>query len=205
MIGAFVRGFSITLKHALQHVKGQDLLAGSEQRVTVQYPEERRPLPQFQRGKHYLLRYSNGLERCVCCGLCAAACPSEAIYMEAAENSDEHRVSPGERYAKVYQIHLLRCIYCGFCEEACPENAIVMGNDFEYAADSRLKFIANKEDMLVPADKGHEGFHDFGVRGYGPWADETHNLETDPAMEGKRAAAIGKQYRYANPDYPQGE
>jgi NADH-quinone oxidoreductase subunit I len=88
------------------------------------------------------------------CCLCAAVCPSEAIYVEAAENTPENRVSPGERYAKTYQIHLLRCIYCGFCEEACPEDAIVMGPEYELAKDARAKLILTKEQMLTPVEEG---------------------------------------------------
>jgi len=95
------------------------------------------------RGLHYLERYEDGTERCVCCGLCAAACPADAIYMEPAENEK------GERYAVVYEINLIRCIFCGFCEEACPEEAIFLGHEFELADDHRDKFIRDKDSMLV--------------------------------------------------------
>jgi NADH-quinone oxidoreductase subunit I len=136
------KGFATTLKHVFKP------------RVTVQYPEERRrEVPSF-RGRHRQQRYADGLERCVGCCLCAAVCPSEAIYVEAAENTPENRVSPGERYAKTYQVHLLRCIYCGFCEEACPEDAIVMGPEYELAKDARAKLILTKEQMLTPVEEG---------------------------------------------------
>jgi formate hydrogenlyase subunit 6/NADH:ubiquinone oxidoreductase subunit I len=84
------------------------------------------------------------IQRCVCCGLCAAACPADCIYMEPAENEK------GERYAQIYEINELRCIFCGFCEEACPEEAIFLGKEYEFAADNRHKFIYTKEDLLVP-------------------------------------------------------
>ena len=136
------KGFAVTLKHAFRP------------HVTVQYPEQRRvDSPNF-RGRHRLQRYADGTERCVACCLCASVCPSEAIYIEAGENTPEHRVSATERYATVYQIHLLRCIYCGFCEEACPEDAIVMGPTYELSNDARPKFVMNKEDMLVPPEEG---------------------------------------------------
>jgi len=150
MIQEFAKGFGVALKHIFQP------------RFTVQYPEERREQPPFFRGRHRLQRYADGLERCVGCALCAAVCPSEAIYLEAKENDPENPVSAGERYAVVYQIHLLRCIFCGFCEEACPEDAIVMGPIWELANDSRQKLIADKSVMLDPPEKGFGSYKELG-------------------------------------------
>ncbi|WP_410969184.1 NuoI/complex I 23 kDa subunit family protein, partial [Salmonella sp. SAL04284] len=76
------------------------------------------------RGIHVLHRDENGLEKCVGCFLCAAACPANCIYIEAAENTDANRISAGERYASVYNIDYSRCIFCGYCVEACPTDAI---------------------------------------------------------------------------------
>jgi len=122
--------------------------------ITLKYPEERMPMfPRF-RGRHRLQRYANGLERCVACKLCAAACPADAIYIEAEENRPGHRVSPGERYAQVYEINMLRCIFCGYCEEACPEDAIVLGKEYEFATYSRADMIYTKDQMLDPRERG---------------------------------------------------
>ena len=87
--------------------------------------------------QHQLQRDENGLEKCVACFLCAAACPANCIYIEAAENTAEQRISSSERYAKVYNIDYNRCIFCGYCVEACPTDAITHGHGFELAIAER--------------------------------------------------------------------
>jgi NADH-quinone oxidoreductase subunit I len=141
--GETLRGLKTTLGQAVKPVQ------------VIAYPEEKVPVyPRF-RGRHRLHTFPDtGLEKCVGCSLCAAACPADCIRVVAAENTPEHRVSAGERYAAVYEINLSRCIFCGYCEVACPFDAITMGNDFELADYERSDLIFTKEMLLAePFDR----------------------------------------------------
>src|SRR6266853_6584488 len=146
-IAAIAKGMSVTLREMFSptivenYPDGPGLLKGAK----------------FQerfRGVHVLQRDENGLEKCVACFLCAAACPASCIYIEAAENTDQVRISGGERYAKVYNIDYNRCIFCGFCVEACPTDAITHGHGFEVASYNTSTLIYRKEDMLAPIRAG---------------------------------------------------
>lgn len=136
---AVIRGLGITLKHLFK------------KKATVNYPEEKRPFSPVFRGLHILNRDAEGRERCTACGLCAVACPAEAITMEAAERKPgEEHLYREEKYAARYEINMLRCIFCGFCEDACPKDAIYLTETFAPANYKRTGFIYGKEDLLIP-------------------------------------------------------
>ena len=132
-----VKGFAVTFRQLFKKP------------ITQQYPEYKRPVyPRF-RGRHRLHRHENGLEKCVGCSLCAAACPADCIRVVADENTPDNRVSAGERYARIYEINMSRCIFCGYCELACPFDAITLGNEFEISEYSRDDLIYTKDMLLA--------------------------------------------------------
>jgi NADH-quinone oxidoreductase subunit I len=139
---AVAKGMSVTIKEMVQPD------------ITEDYPDAPPTLEERYRGKHVLQRDENGLEKCVACFLCAAACPAQCIYIEAAENTEQVRISGGERYAKAYNIDYNRCIFCGFCVEACPTDAITHGHGFELASYNTSTLIYRKEDLLAPMPAG---------------------------------------------------
>ncbi len=136
-----LKGFGVTFKQIFKKP------------ITQQYPEYKRPVyPRF-RGRHRLWTHENGLEKCVGCSLCAAACPADCIRVVAAENTPDNRVSAGERYARIYEINLSRCIFCGYCELACPFDAITLGNEYEISEHNRDDQIYTKDMLLAPPVK----------------------------------------------------
>lgn len=134
---AIVKGLFTTIGHLFKR------------KVTIKYPEQVRPFSPVYRGQHMLKRDEQGRENCTACGMCAVACPAEAITMTAAERQKgEEHLYREEKYASTYEINMLRCIFCGLCEEACPKDAI-------YLTESKVivKSASNREDFIYGKDK----------------------------------------------------
>jgi NADH-quinone oxidoreductase subunit I len=142
---AIAKGMGVTFREMMQPT------------LTDAYPDAP---PNFQerfRGVHVLQRDQNGLEKCVACFLCSAACPVNCIYIEATENGEKMRMSGGERFANVYNIDYSRCIFCGYCVEACPTDAVTHGHAFEIASFNTSTLIYRKEQLLAPIPEGTTG------------------------------------------------
>ena len=138
---AIFGGMWITLKHFFR------------KKNTVRYPEVQREFSQVYRGQHVLKRDENGAERCTACGLCAVACPAEAITMTAAERKPgEENLYREEKYAAIYEINMLRCIFCGLCEEACPKEAIFLTDRIVHTEYGLAEFIYGKDKLVEPED-----------------------------------------------------
>ena len=138
-IPSILKGMAITFSHIFK------------KQPTIRYPEQTREFSPVFRGLHVLNRDEEGRENCTACGLCAVACPAEAITMEGAERlPGEENKYREEKYAAKYEINMLRCIFCGLCEDACPKDAIYLSETFAPANFTRKGFIYGKEDLLIP-------------------------------------------------------
>ncbi|WP_447969175.1 NADH-quinone oxidoreductase subunit NuoI [Nitrospira sp. M1] len=134
----FAMGLKTTLRHLLHY-----------RPITLQYPHEKRVLPENYRGMLALLRYDDGTDKCVGCDLCEAVCPSRVISVISAEVPGE----PTKRYAKAYSMDMTRCLFCGLCVQACPVDALGMTREYEWAVYTKRDLFLNKEQLLAIGDR----------------------------------------------------
>ncbi|MEK7475585.1 MAG: 4Fe-4S binding protein [Candidatus Coatesbacteria bacterium] len=127
---------------------------------TVQYPEERLPIPERFRVLPVLIyEETTGEPRCTACGICAKACPPQCIWILQAKGEDgKTRNRPEE-----FSIEANVCMNCGLCAEFCPFDAIKMDHRFELADTVRKgRDILNLQDLLVSSEY-HARIHPKGA------------------------------------------
>ena len=167
LLPPFLKGFAVTLRQTWH------------KKITVQYPEHKRPKPVRFHGRHVLNRYEDGMEKCIGCELCAGVCPAHCIYVRGKDNPPDAPVSPGERFGFVYEINYLRCIHCDMCVEACPTEAITESKLFEFSFTNRQDAIYTQNQLLVGDDGNPQKM---------PWED-WKETRTDVTSEWMRATA----------------
>ncbi|MEW6569969.1 MAG: NADH-quinone oxidoreductase subunit NuoI [Nitrospirota bacterium] len=152
-----LKGLALTLSRLFSHA------------VTIQYPDERRPIAPGFRGQHALAKHpQTGEAKCTGCGLCETVCPSKCIH-----------VFREKGQVARYEIELLRCIYCAFCMEVCPYGAVVLTENYEYSDYSKDNLYMTREKLLrnwdkyMSGKKGEEYFARF-------WRPKSEDLETTP-------------------------
>jgi len=138
---AIVVGTAIMLGHMFRNLWGY--IKGNPKTFVLNYPEEKLDYADAFRGHPVLVALDDGKPKCVACGLCEFACPTDCITILPGETQD--RI---ERFPRVFDIDMSRCMFCGLCEESCPEEAIVMSRDVELARLKREEMLFHKEDLL---------------------------------------------------------
>ena len=149
-----LQGLRITLKHfidtylddfqwgkkryyteeGIEHRKSTDVRGV----FTIQYPEEKLPVPEEFRYFPILLYTEEDEERkyrCTACGICAKVCPPQCIWIERDTNPKTGRPLPSP---KAFFIDVDICMNCGLCAEYCPFDSIKMDHDYEIASFSRM-------------------------------------------------------------------
>ena len=144
---AIYDGVKVTFKHLWTNVNNTSAIK------TLQYPEEQpTDITDRYRGLHRLTHRADDSIACVACFMCATACPSNCIFIEATERDDGH----DEKMPKSFFIDTLECVFCGYCVEACPCDAIRMDTGiFSLTGNKREDFVLDKEKLL--ANKGAFG------------------------------------------------
>lgn len=163
-----LKGLGVTLKHFLVTYL-DDLRKGKERYntakgiryrssvqeegiFTVQYPEEKLPVPEEFRYLPFLVydEKENGETqlRCTSCGICAKVCPPQCIWIE---RSTEPATGKPVPTPAEFSIDIDICMNCGFCAEYCPFDAIKMDHNYEIASyDRMMHHIYNKEQLAKP-------------------------------------------------------
>jgi NADH-quinone oxidoreductase subunit I len=150
LLWALVKGGWITARHFIVNMWFHTLRFVGFKRfrpgaVTIQYPEVTKPLAARHRSLHRLTLRPDGTPRCVACLLCVTVCPSECIFVEAAEVEDPNvQKTPAK-----FEIDLTRCCFCGFCVEACPVDAIRMDTGTIALATRGREGLLYDRDRLI--------------------------------------------------------
>ncbi len=135
MIGAgILKGMAVTARNFVGSYFEKDRL------ITVQYPEERSPLPENYRNFPFLI-YDNDAEaglRCVACKICEKECPPQCIYIIKSEDKKPDYMGKPQFYPATFDIDISVCMSCQICVEVCPFEAIKMDKVFELSRRERF-------------------------------------------------------------------
>ncbi|NOQ32050.1 MAG: 4Fe-4S dicluster domain-containing protein [Helicobacteraceae bacterium] len=139
-IPAIIEGLKTTIKHLAHNVSDINSVD------VLEYPEEQpTDITERYRGLHRLTHREDGTISCVACFMCATACPSACIFIEATQRED----GVDEKMPQKFSIDTLECIFCGYCVEACPCDAIRMDTGiFSLIGREREDFLLDKEKLL---------------------------------------------------------
>jgi NADH-quinone oxidoreductase subunit I len=185
MIGTgILKGMAVTARNFVGSYFEKDRL------ITVQYPEERSPLPENYRNFPFLIYDGNNPEaglRCVACKICEKECPPQCIYIIKSENKKPDYMGKPQFYPAVFDIDISVCMSCQICVEVCPFEAIKMDKDFELSKRERFDSLLMRKSDLSKSNDYYHRIHPVEA------ADVDAKLaEAAEAAAKKKAAAAAK-------------
>ena len=157
MIGTgILKGMAVTLRN----------FAGSyfekERLMTVQYPEERNPLPENYRNFPFLVfdgDDAHGGLRCVACQICEKECPPQCIYIIKSKDKKPDYLGKPQFYPATFDIDISVCMSCQICVEVCPFEAIKMDKVFELSRRERFDALLNGKSELAKSNTYYHDIH----------------------------------------------
>jgi len=157
MIGTgILKGMAVTARNFVGSYFEKDRL------ITVQYPEERNPLPENYRNFPFLPYDGDDAEaglRCVACKICEKECPPQCIYIIKSEDKKPDYMGKPQFYPKVFDIDISVCMSCQICVEVCPFDAIRMDNEFELSTDDRFGGLLWTKEKLARPNEYYLAIH----------------------------------------------
>src|SRR5438046_3683342 len=184
MIGTGVlKGMAVTARNFLGSYFEKDRL------ITVQYPEEREPLPENYRNFPFLV-FDNDPEaglRCVACKICEKECPPQCIYIVKSDDKKPDYMGKPQFYPKTFDIDISVCMSCQICVEVCPFEAIKMDKDFELSRRERFDALLLRKSDLA---KSNEYYHSISPTDAAD-VDAKLSAAAEAAAKKKAAAAAG--------------
>src|ERR1700730_2823020 len=155
--------------------------------TTVQYPEERSPLPENYRNFPILIYDTddpNAGLRCVACKICEKECPPQCIYIIKSEGKKPDYMGKPQFYPAVFDIDISVCMSCQICVEVCPFEASKMDKDFELSKRERFDALLQRKGELSKSNTYYHIIHAIEP------AEVDRNLaEAAAAAEAKKKAA----------------
>jgi len=156
-----IKGLAETARNFVGSFVDRDRLDGNGI-TTVQYPEERRTLPEATRQFPFLLYDGSDPEaglRCVSCHICEKECPPRCITIEKSTDKKPDFVGKPQFYPAVFDIDVSVCMSCQICVEVCPFDAIRMDTEFELSTDDRFDGLMWTKEKLAKSNEYFRAIH----------------------------------------------
>ena len=185
--GGILKGMAVTARNFV----GSYFV--KERMTTVQYPEERAPLPENYRNFPFLVFDGNdehaGL-RCVACQICEKECPPQCIYIVKSKDKKPDFVGKAQFYPATFDIDISVCMSCQICVEVCPFDAIKMDKVYELSRRERFDALLMRKGDLAKSNGYYHEIH------------PTEAAEVDANLAAAAAAAAAKKKPAPSPAPP---